>query len=120
MAFLSDICWNVFLNWTEYLETQIEYLAEIDDAEEEQMFRARWAALNENADKDAGLGKLRFRRWGEEADGDILDLTGLTNKEVLNALAEYAGHLADGALGDHIYVEGLKEEGNFWVISWGS
>ena len=119
LPFLSDYCWTIYNNWDDVLLDYIDQINQSDAEEEHEDALARLRALIINADKDAGIGKLRFKIWGEE-ESTIIDLTGLTNKQVVNALAEYVSHLPDDAVGDHRFVECISEEGNFWVISWGS
>jgi hypothetical protein len=121
--FLNAYDFKIGHSWDEYLECEREMLADMypdrNDDEAEEAF-ARLDAFAAAADTDAGLGKLRFLLHREAGEGHIIDLTGLTNKEVMNAIAAHAATLEEDAFGDHTFVEGFTETGNFWTICWGS
>jgi hypothetical protein len=123
---LNSYCWKVFHTLDYFLECEREMLADMYDAnddeqrEERNEAYARLDALAAAADTDAGLGKLRFLLDGAEGEGHIIDLTGLTNKEVMAAIAAHAETLEEDDFGDYTYVESFTESGNFWTIGWGS
>jgi hypothetical protein len=128
---LNNYCWRCFNTWDNTIESEEEYFEEMygdePDVQGALRLRERLDALIAAADTDAGLGKVKFGGPNDDYHSDqeeaIIDLTGLTNKQVMNALAEFFCALVEDdedAMGDHTHIEFFNEEGNFWRISWGS